>query len=49
VSSRSQVEQIYKVADGVIVGSAIVKTIKENIGSPNLIKGVANFVETVLA
>lgn len=38
VSSPEQVRRIYKIADGVIVGSAIVKKIKENIGKPDLIK-----------
>lgn len=44
VSNSAQVKQIYKVADGVIVGSAIVKKIKENIGRAGLIKKVSSFV-----
>lgn len=44
VSSRDQVKQIYKIADGVIVGSAIVGKIKENIGRPDLVKRVVEFV-----
>jgi tryptophan synthase alpha chain len=44
VSSPSQVKQIYKISDGVIVGSAIVKKIKENIGKPGLVKKVSNFI-----
>lgn len=44
VSSRLQVKQIYSVADGVIVGSAIVKKIRENTGKPALIKNVGKFV-----
>lgn len=44
VSSPEQVRRIYKIADGVIVGSAIVKKIKENIGKSDLIKRVSNFV-----
>ena len=44
VSASRQVEQIFKIADGVIVGSAIVKKIKENIGKPALVKRVGNFV-----
>ncbi len=48
VSSPKQVKQIYSVASGVIVGSAIVKKIKENIGRPDLVKRVSNFVRTFL-
>ncbi len=44
VSEASQVKEINRVADGVIVGSAIVKKIKENISRPGLIKKVSNFV-----
>jgi tryptophan synthase alpha chain len=44
ISGPKQVKQIYKSADGAIVGSAIVKKIKENIGKPDLIKRVSNFV-----
>jgi tryptophan synthase alpha chain len=44
VSTAGQVRQIQSVADGVIVGSAIIKKIKENIGNPNLVKRVASFV-----
>ena len=33
-----------KVADGVIVGSAIVKKIKDNIGRQGLIKRVIDFI-----
>jgi len=47
VSERKQVEQIYKFADGVIVGSAIVKKIKDNIGKPDLVKRVSNFVKNL--
>jgi tryptophan synthase alpha chain len=44
VSTPLQVSQIYKAADGVIVGSAIVKKIKDNIGRPDLVKRVSNFI-----
>lgn len=43
ISRREQVKEIYKIADGVIVGSAIVKKIKENIGKPDLVKKVVKF------
>lgn len=48
VSTSSQVKEIFKIADGVIVGSAIVKKIKENIGSPDLIKTVGSFVSNLI-
>lgn len=44
VSNPRQVKQIQKIADGVIVGSAIVQKIKENMGRGNLIKNVSRFV-----
>lgn len=44
VSTFGQVERIYRIADGVIVGSAIVKKIQENIGKPDLVKRVVDFV-----
>ena len=45
VSDAAQVKAIYKLADGVIVGSAIVRKIKDNIGAPDLVKKVSKFVE----
>lgn len=44
VSTNFQVREIHKIADGVIVGSAIVHKIKENIGKPDLVKRVSDFV-----
>jgi tryptophan synthase alpha chain len=44
ISGPKQVRQIYSVSDGVIVGSAIVRKIKENIGKPGLVKKVGRFV-----
>ncbi len=44
VSKPEQVRQINKVADGVIVGSAVVRIIKENIGKPDLVKKVSRFI-----
>ncbi len=44
VSTNQQVRQIYKIADGVIVGSAIVKKIKENLHNKDLTKRVGDFV-----
>jgi len=47
ISSVRQVKEIYKIADGVIVGSAIVKKIKDNVGRPDLVKKVSNFVASL--
>jgi tryptophan synthase alpha chain len=44
ISGPRQVKQIYSVASGVIVGSAIVKKIKDNIGKPDLVKRVSKYV-----
>ncbi|MFA5356836.1 MAG: tryptophan synthase subunit alpha [Candidatus Omnitrophota bacterium] len=47
VSRPEQVKAIDKIADGVIVGSAIVKEIKRNIGKPGLVKNVCRFVSNL--
>ena len=44
VSTNAQVKEVLKVADGVIVGSAIVKKIKEYSGSPDMVRRVGNFI-----
>ena len=44
VSTPQQVKKIHQAADGVIVGSAIVKKIKENINRTDLTKRVSAFV-----
>ncbi|MFA4842969.1 MAG: tryptophan synthase subunit alpha [Candidatus Omnitrophota bacterium] len=44
ISNPAQVKEIYKFCDGVIVGSAIVKKIKENLSRKDLVKRVGNFV-----
>jgi tryptophan synthase alpha chain len=44
VSDKAQVRQIGNVADGVIVGSAIVKKIKEHSGSQDFARKVGKFV-----
>jgi len=45
VSGPEHVKEVCKVADGVIVGSAIVKKIKDNFNNKNLVANVAKFVE----
>lgn len=47
ISSALQVKQVAKIADGVIVGSAIVRKIKENIGKKDLAKRVGSFVKSL--
>jgi len=49
VSTPSQARGIRRFADGVIVGSAIVKKIMESVGNPNLVKRVSNFVSSLKA
>ena len=44
ISNACQVKAVRKIADGVIVGSAIVAKIKENIGKRNLVQRVGSFV-----
>jgi len=44
ISSASQVKAVCKISDGVIVGSAIVNKIKENIDNRNLVQRVGSFV-----
>ncbi len=47
VSTPAQVRQVAKVADGVIVGSAIVNTIAKNKGKKQLVANVSRFVQTL--
>jgi len=49
VSTSSQAREVKRFADGVIVGSAIVKKIMEFSGKPDLIKRVSNFVSSLKA
>ncbi len=44
ISNAAQVKSISKIADGVIVGSAIVNEIHKNAGKKDLVKNVARFV-----
>jgi tryptophan synthase alpha chain len=44
ISCAQQVKEVGKISDGVIVGSAIVAKIKENLGKRNLVQRVGSFV-----
>ncbi|MFH1577977.1 MAG: tryptophan synthase subunit alpha [Candidatus Omnitrophota bacterium] len=44
ISRPKQIKDIFRVADGVIVGSAVIKKIQENLSNPDLVKRVARFV-----
>ncbi len=44
ISRPGQVKAISRLADGVIVGSAIIKTIEKNIGKQKLVENVGKFV-----
>jgi tryptophan synthase alpha chain len=46
VSTPAQARQVGLFADGIIVGSAIIKKIKDNLGSPQLVKRVGRFVQS---
>ncbi len=44
ISTREQIKEVYRAADGAIVGSAIVKAIKDNIDRKNLVQIIGRFV-----
>ena len=47
VSTPVQVRAVVKIADGVIVGSAIIKELEKNLGKKDLVKNVSRFVQTL--
>ena len=49
ISDKRQVSRMRSFADGVIVGSAIIKKIGDSIGKPGLVKKVADFVADLQA
>ncbi|MDO8580837.1 MAG: tryptophan synthase subunit alpha [Candidatus Omnitrophota bacterium] len=49
VSTPAQVKAVAEIADGVIVGSAIVKEIQKNKGNQDLVKNVARFISQLSA
>jgi len=49
ISTPLQVKAVARIGDGVIVGSAIVKAVENNLSSRNLVKNVSNFVKRLTA
>jgi tryptophan synthase alpha chain len=47
ISHPRQVRELSRFCDGVIVGSAIIKKIRENLGRADLIAKVSNFVRSL--
>jgi tryptophan synthase alpha chain len=47
ISGPQQVREISHFVDGIVVGSAIVKIIEENLGQPNLIAKVGDFISSL--
>jgi tryptophan synthase alpha chain len=47
ISTPAQVAAVGQRADGVVVGSAIVRTIEQHTGSPRLVEEVGNFIATL--
>jgi tryptophan synthase alpha chain len=47
ISTAEQVKAVSRIADGVIVGSAIVKIIEENLKHPDLVNRVGSFVASL--
>jgi tryptophan synthase alpha chain len=49
ISTPEQVAMVGALADGVIVGSAIVRCVEEHLGSPSLVPAVGRFIATLKA
>jgi len=47
ISSPAQAKEIAEVADGIVIGSAVVKLINENRNNPNLLKIVAKYTRAI--
>ena len=48
ISTRKQVEEVWRYADAAVVGSAIVKVIENSIGTENAVANVESFIEGLL-
>lgn len=46
ISTSEQAKEISYYADGIIIGSAIVKIIEENLNNPDMIEKVGNFISS---
>lgn len=45
ISQAKHIAQVFKIADGAIVGSAVIKVIRDNLGKKDLVGKVGRFVE----
>ena len=45
ISRPEHIREVFKIADGAIVGSAVIKVIKENIGKKDLVEKTGKFIE----
>lgn len=48
ISGACHIREIFKVADGAIIGSAVIKLIRDNIGKKGLVEKVGKFVESLM-
>lgn len=49
ISTARHVKDVFRIADGAIIGSAVIKVIQENIGKGVLVEKVAKFIENLRA
>ncbi len=47
ISAANQVKEIQRIADGAIVGSAVIAKIKENLNSKDMVEKVGNFISSL--
>ena len=45
ISRQEHIGEVFKIADGAIVGSAVIKVIKDNIGKKDLVEKTGKFIE----
>jgi len=48
ISTPEQVKQVHRIADGAIIGSAVINEIRRNIRNPNLVNKVVKFVDVLI-